>query len=83
MGFDVVIAPSFAQVETYRKQQANARDAGSFAQTVTTFDAWIADLWELHGNGRLSDCFDRAGKYYLFLIHVIAELILDRIRNFL
>ena len=52
MGFDVVILPSFAQVENWRKRQADGQAAGMFAQTATTFDAWIADLWELHGDGR-------------------------------
>lgn len=50
--FDVVILPSFAQVEGWRKLHADERADGLFAQTVTTFDAWIADLWELHGDGR-------------------------------
>lgn len=52
VSYDVVILPSFAQVETWRKQRADERDAGLFAQVATTFDAWIADLWELHGDGR-------------------------------
>ncbi len=51
--FDVVILPSFAQAEAWSKQRANNQAAGLFAQTVTTFDAWIADLWELYGDGRL------------------------------
>ena len=53
MGFDVVILPSFAQVEAWRKRQASVQDAGMFAQTATTFDAWVADLWELNGDGRV------------------------------
>lgn len=53
MAFDVVILPSFAQVETWCKEHADERASGLFAQTVTTFDAWIADLWELHGDGRV------------------------------
>ena len=53
MDFDVVILPSFAQVETWRKEHADECASGLFAQTVTTFDAWIADLWELHGDGRV------------------------------
>lgn len=53
MGFDVVILPSFAQVEAWRKRQARAQDAGVFAQAATTFGAWIADLWELNGDGRI------------------------------
>ncbi len=52
MSVDVVILPSFAQVESWRKQHAGACAGGVFAQVVTTFDAWIADLWELHGDGR-------------------------------
>ena len=51
--YDVVILPSFAQVEGWRKRRADERASGLFAQAVTTFDAWIADLWELHGDGRM------------------------------
>ena len=51
--FDVVILPSFTQVESWRKRHADEQAAGLFAQVVTTFDAWIADLWELHGDGRM------------------------------
>lgn len=53
MSFDVVILPSFAQVEAWRKRHADERAPGLFAKSVTTFDAWIADLWELHGDGRV------------------------------
>lgn len=52
MVHDVVIMPTFALVEDARKRRADAARAGSFAQTITTFNAWIADLWELHGDGR-------------------------------
>ena len=52
MDYEVVILPSFSQVEAWRKQEARLRGKGLFAQAVTTFDAWIADLWELHGDGR-------------------------------
>ena len=52
MKFDVTVLPSFTQVEAWRKRKAREERAGLFAQTVTTFDAWIADLWELHGDGR-------------------------------
>lgn len=52
MEHDVVILPTFALVEDDRKRRADAVRAGSFSQTVTTFNAWIADLWELHGDGR-------------------------------
>lgn len=53
MGFDVVIAPSLAEAETWRKRSVEGRKGGSFGQVVTTFDAWVADLWELQGDGRL------------------------------
>lgn len=58
--FDVVILPSFAQVEDWRKRHASASAQGSFSQVVTTFNAWIADLWELHGDGRaIADSLQR------------------------
>ena len=50
--YDVVLLPTFAQVEHWRKQRAAESGAGLFSQVVTTFNAWIADLWELYGDGR-------------------------------
>lgn len=50
--YDVVLFPTFTQVEAYRKCHARERQGGLFAQTVTTFNAWIADLWELYGDSR-------------------------------
>lgn len=50
--YDVVLLPTFIQVEAYRKNRARSGDAGMFAQVATTFNAWIADLWELYGDGR-------------------------------
>ena len=50
--YDVVLLASFAQVEEWRKRHAQERSRGLFAQTVTTFNAWMMDLWELHGDGR-------------------------------
>ena len=50
--YDVILLPTFAQVEAYRKRLAAASGAGVFSCTITTFSAWIADLWELHGDGR-------------------------------
>ncbi len=50
--FDVVLLPSFSLVESWRKQHARDSRSGLFACSVTTFNAWIADLWELHGDGR-------------------------------
>ena len=50
--YDVILLPSFAQVESWLKGRADERAQGAFAQAVTTFDEWVADLWELHGDGR-------------------------------
>lgn len=50
--YDVVLLPTFAQVEDYRKRLAGSGGAGVFSCAITTFAAWIADLWELHGDGR-------------------------------
>lgn len=52
LDYDVVLLSSFAQVEAWRKRHARESAAGLFAQTVATFDSWVADLWELHGDGR-------------------------------
>ena len=51
--YDVVLLPGYAQVETWRKTHAELSECGLFAQAVTTFDDWIRDLWELHGDGRV------------------------------
>lgn len=57
---DVVVLPSFSQVEDWRKSHAICAEAGLFSQVVTTFNAWIADLWELHGDGRaIADSLQR------------------------
>ncbi len=50
--YDVVLLPTFVQVENWRKRNARQSEGGVFSQVVTTFNAWIADLWELHGDGR-------------------------------
>ena len=50
--YDVVLLPTFIQVEDWRRQRALEQRAGLFGQAVTTFNAWIADLWELYGDGR-------------------------------
>ena len=48
--FDVVLAPTFDQADAYRREHAGK---GLFAVSVTTFEGWIADLWELCGDGRV------------------------------
>lgn len=59
--YDVVLLPSFIQVEAWRKRKATEDGAGMFAQVATTFNAWTADLWELYGDGRsLVDSVERA-----------------------
>ena len=59
--YDVVLLPSFIQVEAWRRAHAPQGESGLFAQTVTTFNAWVADLWERFGDGRrLVDSVERA-----------------------
>ena len=51
--YDVVLLPTQAETVAFRKKAA--ADAGPralFGVVVTTFPSWIADLWELHGDGR-------------------------------
>ena len=50
--YDVVLLPTFIQVEEWRRQRALSHHAGLFGTTATTFNAWISDLWELYGDGR-------------------------------
>lgn len=50
--YDVVLLSTFTQVEDWRKRHARAERPGLFAQTITTWNAWVADLWELFGDGR-------------------------------
>ncbi len=48
----VVLLPSYARVEHWRKRAAHETPSGLLGVTTATFDSWIADLWELHGDGR-------------------------------
>lgn len=69
MDFDVVIVASLAEAEWRRKQAADSGAPGLFGCLVTTFDAWLADLWELHGNGRaIVDGVQRQ-----LLMHAVSE----------
>lgn len=55
--YDVVLCASFDQADAYRRAHAGA---ALFGVAVTAFEGWIADLWELHGDGRaLIDSFSR------------------------
>ena len=63
MGSDVVLLPTIAQAERWRKRKAcEAGTAGASERcetsallgiTVATYSTWLADLWELHGDGRM------------------------------
>ena len=51
--YDVVLLSTQAEAVAFRKKAA--QDMGPralFGVAVTTFPAWVADLWELHGDGR-------------------------------
>ena len=65
--YDVVLLPTQAQVLAWRKRAARRRahlrgcadaddasgaQAASFGTTVATLRAWLADIWELYGDGR-------------------------------
>ena len=52
MDYDVIIVPTYMQAEAWRKREAIERPGGLFGLTVATFETWIADLWELNGDGR-------------------------------
>lgn len=59
--YDVVLLPTFTRVEAWRKRRAREQAGGLFGPAVSTFNAWVADLWELHGDGRaLVDSVQRA-----------------------
>ena len=52
--YDVVLLPTYAEALSYRKRvAAEAGPRALFGVTVATFPAWIADLWELFGDGRV------------------------------
>ena len=50
--FDIVILPTFAQVDRYKKEQARQSDGVVFASAAVTFVEWIGLLWDLYGDGR-------------------------------
>ena len=52
MATEVVLLPSLAAAEYWRKRAASERGGSLLGVAATTFGAWIADLWELHGDGR-------------------------------
>ena len=52
--YDVVLLPTYAGALSYRKRvAAEGGPRALFGVTVTTFSAWIADWWELFGDGRV------------------------------
>lgn len=50
--YDVVLMPSYAQVRAFNAACAEAHEGGLFGHMVTTFPAWVEELWSLHGDGR-------------------------------
>ena len=52
--YDIVLLPTYAGALSYRKRvAAEGGPRALFGVTVTTFSAWIADWWELFGDGRV------------------------------
>lgn len=47
----VEIWPSFAQAQAARMRRAHACGGGLFGTKVCAFDAWVEELWRLHGDG--------------------------------
>ena len=50
---NVTIFSTHDQALSYRKQLAAKGSAACFGVTATTFAAWLADAWELYGDGRV------------------------------
>ncbi len=50
--FDYVFLPSYQQTLERLKRNASMHSSGEFATSVTTLGAWVADSWELFGDGR-------------------------------
>ncbi len=51
--YDVVLLPTQAEAVAFRKKAAQGKGSRAlFGVSVATFPSWIADLWELHGDGR-------------------------------
>ena len=50
---NVAIFSTHDQALSYRKQLAAKGSAACFGVTATTFAAWLADAWELYGDGRV------------------------------
>ncbi|MEG0217521.1 MAG: hypothetical protein RR655_04260, partial [Raoultibacter sp.] len=48
----VWLLPTYAAVLARRKALAAAGSCARFGVTLTTLRAWVADAWELYGNGR-------------------------------
>ena len=54
ISYDVVLLPTYAEALSYRKcVAAEAGPRALFGVTVATFPSWVADLWELFGDGRV------------------------------
>lgn len=65
----VVIFSTHDQALSYRKQLAAQGGGACFGVAATTFHAWLADAWELYGDGRvLVSSLDRS-----FAVHSLLE----------
>lgn len=47
-----VLFPDYAHALAFRRRHSGAKDPYAFAAAVSSLDAWIADLWDLYGDGR-------------------------------
>ena len=55
--YDVVLLPTYAEALSYRKRvAAEGGPRALFGVTVSTFSAWLVDLWGLFGDGRNIAC---------------------------
>lgn len=50
--FDMVFYPTRAQAIACLKDEARLHGVGAFGSSATTLGAWVADSWELFGDGR-------------------------------
>lgn len=49
---DVLLLPTFSEAEEAKKRLATEGPKRLFGVTVSTFSAWVEDLWGLYGDGR-------------------------------
>ncbi|MEG0096312.1 MAG: PD-(D/E)XK nuclease family protein [Raoultibacter sp.] len=52
-GQPIWLLPKYAQVLDYRKKIAASGSPLCFGATISSLSAWVADVWELYGDGRM------------------------------